>query len=206
MLSMLVAPKSHWSYFEFHPTVGPSLDLINEEEGLYEVVIRRHPDPKYAWTTSVFDVFPELEEWRTRDVVRRCPDPGFENLWKYEGRLDDILLLSNGLKVNPLHVETVIQTHPLLSGCLVFGDGHTACGILLEVRDPEISVEEIVEEVWPAIEEANGKVPEHARVERGLVVVSSKEKKFVRSSKQAPIRKVNYKLYREEIEEAYRRE
>jgi long-subunit acyl-CoA synthetase (AMP-forming) len=200
---MLAPPKSHWSYFEFHPLVEPSLDLIDAEEALCEIVIRRHPNPNYTWTASVFEVFPSLQEWRTRDVVRRCPDPGFEHLWKYEGRLDDILILSNALNVNPLHIESVIQTHPLVSGCLVFGDGYTKCGILLEARDEKMSVEEVVKGVWSAIEEANGKVPEHARVERGLVVVSSKEKKFVRSSKQAPIRKVNYNLYREEIEDAY---
>ncbi|KAF4628484.1 hypothetical protein G7Y89_g9672 [Cudoniella acicularis] len=71
-LPLLVPPKSHWSYFEFHPTLGPTLEPIDETNDVCEVVIHRHPDPKFWWSTPVLSVSPGIEEYRMRDLLRRC--------------------------------------------------------------------------------------------------------------------------------------
>ena len=101
---MIVPPRSHWQYMEFHPVVGPTLERLSPDSDLYEVVSRR--EVAHHWSRPVFDLFPHLEEWRSKDIMSRCKDPGCESLWKYEGRLDDMMLLSNGLKVNPLHIDS----------------------------------------------------------------------------------------------------
>ncbi|RDL29894.1 uncharacterized protein BP5553_10521 [Venustampulla echinocandica] len=204
MIPMLIPPKSHWSYMEFHPKIGPHLELVDAEEGLYEVVWRRHPDLNFAWTTPVFDFFPEEKEWRTRDLMRKCTDTGFENCWKFESRLDDILVLHNGLKANPVHIETRLQSHPILKGCLVFGEGYTACGLLLEPKRSDIASEKLIELVWPAVVDANALVPEHVRVARNLVIVASPDKPLVRAGKGTVVRRLTTRLYQKEIEETYR--
>ncbi|KFX89365.1 hypothetical protein V490_07071 [Pseudogymnoascus sp. VKM F-3557] len=161
---MLEPPKSHWNYMEFHPTTGPTMEQIAPDSELYEVVTRKSPDPSLDWSRMVFDVFPKIDEWRSKDLLSKCKDPGFEHLWQFEGRLDDIIILSNALKVNPLHIEAKLQSHPALKGALVFGRDHTKCGILLEPKDPKITADALVEEVWPALEAANSIIPEHARI------------------------------------------
>lgn len=111
---MIVPSRSDWQYMEFHPIVGHTLERLAPDSDLYEVM--SHRQPALEWSRPVFDLFPHLEEWRSKDLMSRC---GCEDLWKYEGRLDDMMLLHNGLKVNPLHIETRLQSHPVLNGCLV---------------------------------------------------------------------------------------
>ncbi|OBT85968.1 hypothetical protein VE02_04794 [Pseudogymnoascus sp. 03VT05] len=201
---MMAPPKSHWQYMEFHPITGPSVEQIAPDSDLYEVVSRRLPEPNFAWSRMVFDIFPDIDEWRSKDLVSRCKDPGFENLWKYEGRIDDIISLSNALKVNPVDIETSLQSHPALKGALVFGKDHTRCGILLEPKDPKILPDSLIEEVWPALKSANALVPEHARIRKNLIIVSDPAKPFQRTSKGSVVRSLTTKDNESEIEDVYR--
>lgn len=202
---LMQPPRSHWQYLEFHPITGPTLEQISPGSELYEVVSRKMSDRNLAWSRMVFDVFPDIDEWRSKDLLSKCKDPGFENLWKYESRVDDIISLSNAYKVNPVHIETGMQSHPDLKGALVFGQNHTKCGILLEPKDPEISGDALIEKAWPSLEGANALVPEHARVHKNLIVVTSPEKPLPRASKGTIMRSLATEQYESEIEDAYRR-
>ncbi|TVY78174.1 Non-canonical non-ribosomal peptide synthetase FUB8 [Lachnellula suecica] len=198
LLPLLIPPRSHWQYMEFHPVIGPTLVPTADPE-LFEVVHRPHPDQKFAWARQTCYLFPELDEYRSRDLLRRCLDPGFENLWKFEGRVDDIIVLSNGFKVNPMHMEMHLQAHPLLQGSVVFGEGHIACGLLLEPKEGVVR-EGLVEQLWEDVEAANNLVPEHARVPRKKIVVACPERSFVRASKGTVVRKLTLEMYRKEIQ------
>lgn len=201
---MMEPPKSHWEYMEFHPITGPTLEQISPHSDMYEVVTRKLPDPNLAWSQIVFDIFPDIDEWRSRDLLSRCKDPGFENLWKYEGRLDDIIVLSNALKVNPVHIEASLQGHRALKGAMVFGRGHTKCGLLLEPRESDITGDVLIDEIWPVLDSANSLVPEHARIERDFIVVGTSERPFERASKGTIVRSLTAKEYENEIEGVYR--
>ena len=87
---------------------------------------------------------------------------------------------------------------------MMFGDGHTACGMLVEPNQPGISKEELLNSVWAAIEEVNMLVPQRARVLKSLIVVVSAEKPLTRSPKGIPVRKMSLMLYEAEIQEVYR--
>jgi hypothetical protein len=180
------------------------MERISPTSDFYELVFRRHPDSKFSWINPVFEVYPHLEEWRSGDLFRPCKDEGFEHLWEHEGRIDDIMILSNGAKVNPLHIEAKLMGQPTLKGCVMFGDGHTACGMLVEQNQPAVSKEEFLNSVWPGIEEVNMLVPQRARVLKSLIVVTSAEKPLPRSPKGIPVRKMSLMLYEAEIQEAYR--
>ena len=210
MMPLLVPPKSHWSYMEFHPLLLPHFEPISPDSPVHELVIRRHQNPAYSWSTPVFHLFPEKQEWRSKDMFSRCTDPGYEHLWKFESRVDDILILNNALKVNPLHVEVPLLSQPELKGVMVFGAGQERCGILLEARDGSLvegsGKERFVDSVWPDVEKANSGVPEHARVHRDLVIVADPEKPLPRSVKMGVVRSLGTKLYAKEIEEVYLRQ
>jgi hypothetical protein len=152
---------------------------------------------------------PELTEWRTRDLIRRYDGPipdGIGPLYKFERRLDDQLLLSNAHKVNPVHMELLLQSHPLLSGCLIFGEGRTRCGVLLEGKDSlKMNDEELIERIWEDVEKANATIPEHARVPRDLALVVSSERRLVRAAKGTVVRSSSVKAYQREIDDAYER-
>jgi acyl-CoA synthetase (AMP-forming)/AMP-acid ligase II len=120
----------------------------------------------------------------------------------YIGRLDDVLVLGTGLKINPVDIEIRLQAHSALSGCLVFGNGYARCEILLEAKKPGET--QLVERVWEAIEEANLTVLEHARIDRSFVVVADPALPFVRASKGTIVRKLTTALYVKNITEIYR--
>ena len=65
--------------------------------------------------------FPDKKEWRTKDLFK--PHPKKPSLWRFHGRLDHIIVLSNGEKFNPVPVETLVQGHPVIMGSLVVGQG-----------------------------------------------------------------------------------
>ncbi|KAI9645424.1 hypothetical protein NHQ30_006163 [Ciborinia camelliae] len=207
MLPLLVPPKSHWSYIEFHPQFSPELDRISPDSPLYEVVVHRFSDPALAWSQPVFHMVPDKTQWRSRDILRRCEGPlpnGVGPLWKFENRIDDQIILSNSLKVNPVHVETFLQSHPLLNGCLVVGEGKNHCGILLEPKEgSELTPEDLVKLVWPDVEQANDTVPEHARVERDLVLVVKTDKRFERAAKGTIVRSICLRQHQAEIDDLY---
>lgn len=183
------------------------MEPISPNSPLHEVVVHKYADPALTWSQPAFQMVPDKTQWRTRDILRRYDDPlpdGVGTLWKFENRIDDLIILSNAHKVNPVHIETLLQSHPLLNGCLVFGEGKLNCGILLEpMADSELSEEDLVSKVWPDVEHSNFTVPEHARVERGLVLVVKDNKRFERAAKGTIIRSVCIKQYRSEIEDVY---
>jgi long-subunit acyl-CoA synthetase (AMP-forming) len=203
---VLVPPPSHWPYLEFHPLLSPTLVPTPDPNttNLYELIIHPNPNLTYSWSTPVFTLFPELNEWPTGDLFAQCPDPGFENLYLYDSRIDDLLLLNNALKVNPLHIETALQAHPLLNAALVIGEGKGVCGLLVEPKSWE-EEEGLIEGIWEAVEEINKDLPVHARAHREVVVVAKRERPFVRVGKGTVVRGQTVELYREEIEDVYRK-
>lgn len=214
---LLLPPAAHWKYLDFHPTCGPTVELVPgalaaDGSQLYEIVQNRKTDMDAGRAFQpVFDIFPDLFQWRSRDLVKKIEVDGVDRpLFDFQGRIDDLLILSSGLKINPLHMETEVSSrHPFLSGSLVFGAGRRECGLLLEVkkadRDGMTSGrrKELLEEVWLSVEIANRALPEHARVKEGMILVTSVEKPFLRAGKGTVIRRLTCDLYAEEIERLY---
>ncbi|KAF7874496.1 uncharacterized protein EAF02_008473 [Botrytis sinoallii] len=206
-LPLLVPPKSHWSHLEFHPQFLPEFEPVNDDSTLCELILNKYDDPALAWAQPVFHMAPDQTQWRTRDILRRYEGSlpnGVGPLWKFENRIDDLIILSNAAKVNPVHIETLLQSHPLLNGCLVFGTGRTRCGILLEPKeDSKLTEEDLIEKVWPDVQKANDTVPAHARVERHLVFVAKKDKRFERAAKGTLVRSICTNMYKAEIDSVY---
>ncbi|KAF2210351.1 hypothetical protein CERZMDRAFT_99415 [Cercospora zeae-maydis SCOH1-5] len=88
-----------WQYFKFD-TESAGLEFRETEQaGLYEMVF--------------------LDEYHSKDLFTKHPTKS--GLWKYEARLDDMIVLSNGEKLNPVQMEGLITTCPAVKGCLVVG-------------------------------------------------------------------------------------
>lgn len=176
--------------------------LTEDGSQLYELVQTRKKDSDPGRKFQpVFDIFPDLQQWRTRDLVTKVEIDG-DTFYSFQGRLDDILVLSTGLKVNPVHLEMKLISHHALSGCLAFGSGHTRCGLLLEPRSDVIQAENLINVIWPEVIEANAALPEHARVSKHMMVVV-KAGSFPRAGKGTVIRKQTYQMYEKEIKQTY---
>jgi len=93
------------------------IDWQRHESNEYELVVRRKAsDPG---SQGCFYNFPELSEWRTNDIFE--PHPTLKDHWLYKGRADDVIVFSNGEKLNPVTIEGIVSDHPLVKSALVVG-------------------------------------------------------------------------------------
>jgi acyl-coenzyme A synthetase/AMP-(fatty) acid ligase len=194
-----MAEPQHWNHFEWHPIYGPDLELVDPEAGLYEVVINRRPDQ--TWCSGVFFNFPQLDQWRTKDLFRKHDTES--HLWVFHGRRDDVIILSSGLKVNPLIFESILQSHLGVDGAIVFGSSKLQCGILVEPRTSQAEEGSLLDELWLLVEKVNTEVQEHAKIDKGMIMVITRNKPFARSIKNTIVRSTTLEDYETEIREMY---
>lgn len=197
VIAALVPLRENWSYFEWQPAYETTMELISED--VYEMVI--HRDPSLAWIRGICHIFPDVEEWRTRDLFK--PHPSNPNLWRFHGRTDDILVLSNGEKFNPVPMEGIVQGHELVSGALIVGQGRFQAALLVEPRHNVMTQDSLIDEIWPSVQQANVEGPGHAKILRSKIVITSPEKPFLRAGKGTVVRGTTTKLYASEIESLY---
>lgn len=172
---------------------------------MYEqVIMRKDPDPGEQ---AVFYIFPEATEYSTKDLYIKHPT--IPDLWRYRGRSDDIIVFSNGEKLNPVSIEAAITGLPEVKGALVVGQGYFQAALLIEPADglaatPE-EQEELIARVWPAVECINKETVAHGRIVRQLVAVTNPEKPFPRAAKGTIQRYAAVRLYADEVAALYQK-
>jgi thioester reductase-like protein len=194
--------REDWKYYEFNTDAGVELQPIGED--MYELVIKRGPTRKFQ---GVFHTFPELSEYHTKDVF--IPHPTEQNKWTYQGRIDDVIVLSNGEKFNPVTMEKIIEGHPLVSRAVIAGHGRFQSCLLVEPNWHEWSedkpVRDLIDSIWPVVQQANETGLAHGRVLKSKIGVASKAKPFKITPKGTTQRQHVYRDYAEEINSLYQK-
>jgi thioester reductase-like protein/acyl-coenzyme A synthetase/AMP-(fatty) acid ligase len=198
--SLVLENPKDWKYFEWVPESGIVMDPV--EDGVCELVIKNQGDRRIK---GIFHTFPDLEEWRTKDLF--APHPQKDGLWTYQGRRDDLIVLSNGEKFNPVGFEKAVESHPLVRGAVVAGEARFQLAILLELDweslPDDVESTSLIEDLWPTIEEINKQNPSHGRVWKNMILLAAREKPFVRAAKGSIIRKRTTNEYAAEIDALY---
>ncbi|MCJ1366763.1 hypothetical protein MMC16_005893 [Acarospora aff. strigata] len=197
----VVPSPEDWAYMEWNPCFKLKMQPSNDEEGAYELVL--YADESTEDMSALKHNLPGIGEWRTKALFK--PHPTKPNIWRYYRRRDDIIVLSNGEKFNPVPMELRIQAHPLLAGALVVGFGRAQAALLVEPKSDigETERSSLAETIWCVVQEANLLVPGHGRIIRSRILVSSPSKPFVRAGKGTIVRKLTEKTYESEIEDLY---
>ncbi|KUI63880.1 Linear gramicidin synthase subunit D [Cytospora mali] len=199
-IQALVPRREDWDSLEWNPIQEVIMDPYDKD--VYEMTMRKNPSLEKVRSLSAN--FPDVEVWHTKDLFRRHPTK--PALWKFHGRVDDIVVLSTGEKFNPVPIEVQISAHPLVNGALIVGQGHPQPCLILEPKDAHQTLETLTEAVWPTIEKANSQSPGQARVTRDMILISSPSRPFQRSSKGTVVRTATGDQYKDEITELYDRE
>ncbi|KAH7400247.1 hypothetical protein BKA64DRAFT_723003 [Cadophora sp. MPI-SDFR-AT-0126] len=200
-LTCVDTDREDWNYVHFHPLSG--LELRPHNSGLLELWAVRKPEcEKFQ---AVFNTFPHLNEYCFQDLYSAHPTK--RDLYHYEGRADNIIVFSNGEKFNPLTMEQAIESHPCVRSALVAGQARFQTSALLELMDdvPEANIADLIQEIWPKIEKANGQAPRHAHLHKNYIVIASKDKPFLRAGKGTVQRSLTLAAYAEEVDEVYKR-
>lgn len=200
-------PKD-WEYFHYNPELK-GVEFRPVGDGTFELFLVRHPSTDNFhgnWYT-----FPDLQEYSMNDLYR--PHPTKPNLWLYIGRADDIIVLSNGEKLNPVSMEGILREHAYVEGALVVGQGRFSPAVIMEVtpkafetlKTPEDKASFIEESIWPLAVIANKDAPAHAQLSQDRIMLSTPGKPFLRAGKGTVQRAGTVKLYAEEIDLLYKR-
>lgn len=171
------------------------VDMVHVDGDSYELTV---PDPsRLAWIHTCYHTFPGVEVWRTNDHYRRHPT--HSNLFTFQGRGDDVLVLSNREKFQPVITESIIQGHPSLEGALVVGTGRFQPALVIVPKVHPADAEAIIEEIWPIVQRANQEAAVHGRISRGKPILTTPDKPFIRAGKGSVTRPKSTALYADEI-------
>ncbi|KAI1310328.1 hypothetical protein F5Y03DRAFT_345813 [Xylaria venustula] len=189
-----------WQYFKINSDLFGA-DWRPVYDGSYELVIKRKD--KNPGFQGFFYTFPELQEYSTKDLYK--PHPSLPNHWKFYGRADNIIVFSNGEKLNPITIEQALESHPEIKGAVVIGSHRFQAGLLLEPTKDLSNEEkrELIDRVWCLVEQVNRDTVAHGRIAKELILMASQGKAFPRAGKGTIQRSDIMKLYAEEIEHLY---
>ncbi|KAI0436821.1 hypothetical protein F4803DRAFT_566532 [Xylaria telfairii] len=191
-----------WPYIRLHPNLGHEYRRVSDK--LYEQVIIR--DESRLPFQGVFAAFPDLTEWPMKDLYSKHPDPTKSDHWLYYGRTDDIIVFSNGEKLNAIEMENIINANPAVSVALVAGQGRFQSSLLVEAVNPPVDAqeaEELLETVWSSVLAANKISPSHGCIMRNMIMFTSPSKPMLRAGKGTVQRKMTLDLYASELGSLY---
>ncbi|KZT19362.1 acetyl-CoA synthetase-like protein [Neolentinus lepideus HHB14362 ss-1] len=190
-----------WNWVRPLPGSAPYLVFEERGEGTYEVVVRdgyppkietNRPDGSYA-TKDLFMRHPQNPEW-----------------YKYVGRLDDTLVQTLGEKTNPVPIELSIRGNsPYVQEAIVFGAARPQTGLLILpsplAQSESLTREELMEKIWPVIEQANAEAPTHSRVLPEMVEFLPYDTEIPVATKMSILRPACYAKFKDLIDSIYDR-
>ncbi|KAL9080499.1 MAG: hypothetical protein Q9157_000733 [Trypethelium eluteriae] len=172
------------------------------DDDVYELVVVRKD--KQPGLQGFFYTFPDLNEYSNNDLYK--PHPTLPDHWIYYGRADNIIVFSNGEKLNPVTIEDIVQDHAQVKGALVVGSNRFQPALLLEPSThPKGETEEceFIDSLWPLVVQANSETVAHGQIGRDFIAISNPDKPFVRTGKGTIQRAGTAKLYADEIDRLY---
>lgn len=188
-----------WSWVTPLPHAAPYLRFQPEESsdqslyhlfvlpGLKQKVFSDQPDGSYA----------------TKDLFQRHPSN--PSLWKFVARKDDIIVLVNGEKADPIPIEDAVMTNPNVKVAVAFGAGHESLGLIVikSENGSRLPDEQFLQSIAPNIQLGNSRVPAFARLAEDLVILKDKDTQYPATDKSTVIRPLFLKMFDKDIERAF---
>lgn len=208
-LPRLAPPIADWDYFYWHPThSGIEMRALDDGSGLFELIIVR--DPALAWYQGVFNTFPELREWSMQDLYEKHPDQAKPFLYRYKGRKDDVIVLSNGEKLSPALMEATLISHRLVKGAVLVGRGRFQPAALIDLgkEAPPLGSEArmaLLHDLLPVVKAANEHAPAHGRLELSHILFADPARPVHYLGQGKVQRRKTHALYEPDIEQLYLR-
>ncbi|KAF5349777.1 hypothetical protein D9758_010224 [Tetrapyrgos nigripes] len=138
------------------------------------------------------------------------PHPTKEGFWRIVGRIDDVVVQTNGQKTLPGPIEDAVLSSDLVQSAVVFGRQHVHLGVLVELSsgneidvNSDNQIERIREQIWPILEKTNKVLPQYSQICKEMILIASNDKPLPRAAKGTVNRAASLKLYEREIEDIY---
>jgi hypothetical protein len=193
----------HWNCYHFAEELnGIQWRRFDLQPDKYEMIITR--SDAASEFQSVFKDFPDLNEFETKDIFSKHET--IADYWVYEGRRDDVVVLSTGENLNPLEIESSICSNARIRGALVFGSNLPKPGLLIELdnaKEPQQRVEDIKQQVIEILRNAYRRSPDFVRIPDGNIIFANGDKPFLRTAKGTVQRRKTLETYQGEIDSLF---
>lgn len=203
-LPRLAPAIEDWAYYYWHPSHS-GIELREVMDGLYELFLVK--DSKLDLYQGIFSTFPHLEEYSMNDLYTKHPDPAKGFLYKWTGRADDVIVLSNGEKLAPALMEASLMSSPFVKGAMVVGRGKFQPAALLDLGeappDTPSGRRAILKEILPAINEANKHAPAHGKLDQYHILFVDPSRPIYYLGQGKIQRLQTYKRYEQDFEDLY---
>ena len=209
--SLVPLDPKDWSCLELISESGVVMVRAPFDKGLARMVIHPHPSPEIARDYQlVFHINP-TPEWQTHTLF--SPHPYKPGLWRSAGRMDDMIVLSDGKIIVPTLFERTGERCPFVKGASVFGTGHSHAGLLIEPVEPATAEcmasattkrARIASHAWTHVKKANQHSPFHVEIWESMILFANPGKPFKRDSQGAVARRLTEEAFQDEISELYR--
>lgn len=185
-----------WDFVRVAPNLKPFIRWELRGPNIFELVILE------GWPSKVATNRDD-GSYATKDLFE--PHTTIPHAWRYYARLDDTLVLDNGEKANPLLMEGVAREHRLVAEAIVFGENRPRLGIFIipTVTAQDVSKEQLVDALCPAIEKANDSVPASGRLSRDMIHGLASDAPLRKTDKGTVIRAAFYRDYKDTIDAVY---
>ncbi|KAF5367566.1 hypothetical protein D9758_003797 [Tetrapyrgos nigripes] len=193
------ATDKEWNWVRPTPVSKHFLEFEPRGNNTYEVVVKDGYPPKIE--TNRPD-----GSYATKDLFLQHPE--HEDRYRYIGRLDDTLVHILGEKTNPVPMELGIRGNsPYVAEAIVFGAGkpQTGCLILPSELAKDMSKAQLMEKVWPVIEQVNEEAPSHSRLLPEMIEFLPYGTVIPVATKMSILRPACYTKFKDLIESVYAR-
>lgn len=122
------------------------------------------------------------------------------------GRDDDVVVLANGEKVNPLLLETALTESGLVKSAIAFGENRFEIGVIVEPTYPiaEDGKEEFKNNICPIIVQAGERMDATARIYSPIAIIVLSSSVVVPRTDKGSIAGKKFKLLEADIAQIYR--
>ena len=191
------AEDKTWDYIRIPPPVAKFIWMKPLGDGTYECVYL-HGLP----TLVVSNSNDPPKSFHSKDVFLKHPNM---DAWKYIGRLDDRLTLTNGEKVLPVPMEGRIRQDPMIKECCIFGTGRPAPGILIFRNEgsKDLPDEDFIDAVWPTVQHANSHAESFSQISKETTVPIAADVDYPKTDKESIKRAQIYRVFAKDIEAIY---
>ena len=192
--------------FDLEPN---GLEFRHVSEDIYEMVFHR-TSRSYPYV-AFFRREPEATIYQPGDLWSPHPDPQkAANLWKFRGRIDDLITYQDGNNFHPAAYELKHCEHDLIRTACLTGTGHRQPVLVLELNDPALAdtpdkESQIIGKLWEeSVVSVNEVAPKNGQVAKTHLVIATAEKPFERNVKGTVSRQKTLQKYEAETDAVYR--
>ncbi|KAH8588823.1 hypothetical protein B0O99DRAFT_582561 [Bisporella sp. PMI_857] len=140
--------REDWEYICTKPQY---FEKLSPDAKQHELVFRRDEDDPTS--QAALYSFPELDMYRSGDLFSRHPTK--PDLWRFEGRKDNTMVVTWGPNINPAPIEQYVEAQPWIGGAVAVDNG-SGLSLLVELEHKTtFGDQDLIHKVWKVVEEVN---------------------------------------------------